>query len=218
MKLGMEDDASAEDYRRRIEAMLADTELPTLVSDYLAPEGPFAAVSFDTVGVNDPWRIREDDALAVSFLDTPIRPSAFREIVRQTPTIEASLMRISPGLCLWELKDSDPTFVAASELWALLKAIGGLGTTRVSKLLARKRPHLIPILDSRVQEFYGDTERFWMPLARALDDLDLRERIRALAPSYPEATLSTLRILDIAVWSHQRGVPPGTMADDDDIE
>lgn len=205
----MERDAHAQDYRRRIETMLADEELADLVSNYLDTRGSFAAVSFDTVGLNDPWRIREDDVLAVSFLDAPIRASAYREIVRRTPEIEGFLVRISPDLRLWEMKDSDPAFAAASELWTLLKNIGGLGTTRVSKLLARKRPHLIPILDLRVQEFFVDTESFWMPLAQALGDSELRGRIRSLAPAYPETTLSTLRILDIAVWNHQRGISLG---------
>lgn len=205
-----------DDYRNRIETMLEDEQLPTLVAEYLSPDGPFAAISFDTVGLNDPWRIREDDALAVAFLDTPIRASAYREIMRNTPRIEALLLRIPSAIRLWEVNESDAAYSAADDLWNLLREIPGLGTTRVSKLLARKRPHFIPILDSRVQEFYGDTKRFWMPLASVLADPGLRERVRALAPSYPEASLSTLRILDIAVWRHQRLVPPGTVTTDDE--
>lgn len=203
------------DYRERIERMLEDEQLPSLVAEYLSPDGPFAALSFDSIGLNDPWRIREDDVLAVAFLDTPIRASAYREIMRSYPQIEALLLMIPPTIRLWDVKESDAAYAAADDLWKLLKGISGLGTTRVSKILARKRPHFIPILDSRVQEFYGDTKRFWMPLASVLADSTLRERVRALAPSYPEESLSTLRILDIAVWRHQRLVPPGTVTTDD---
>lgn len=82
-----------------------------------------------------------------------------------------------------------------------------MGPTRVSKLLARKRPHLLPILDSRVREFYGDTSEFWAPLAAALRDANRRTAIDALVPNREERGLSLLRVLDIAIWMSGRQVP-----------
>lgn len=203
-------------YREAIEGMLQTDDLPDLVNQYFDEAGPFAGSTFDLVGVNDPWRFTTDDLLAVSFLDTPIRASAWRAMERQAQGIVGLLLGIDPDICLWELEGRSDSYVAADSLWSLLLNIHGMGVTRVSKLMARKRPQLIPILDSRVREFFGDTKGFWLSLGRVLQDDDLRRRVRSLAPNFSEAELSTLRILDVAVWRYQRGLPPGTSEDSDD--
>lgn len=203
-------------FRTAIEGMLRSQDISDLVAEYFDEESQFAGTSFDLVGTNDPWRFAPDDVLAVSFLDTPIRASSWRAMERQSGEIVSLLLRIDPELPLWELHEDSETFAASNELWDLLLGISGIGVTRASKLMARKRPHLIPILDRRVREFYGNTEKFWEPLGRVLEDEDLRNRIRALAPRYLESELSVLRILDVAVWRYQRGIPPGTVAGDED--
>lgn len=195
--------AVGERYGAAIDRLLVRADTAEMVSDYLNESSQFAAYSFDEVGTNRRDAITNDDVLAVSFLDAPIRASAYRLIVANSGVISQYLARIPAVLDLWHLKEGSTEHDNAVGLWRHLDAVPGMGPTRVSKLMARKRPRLIPILDERVREFFGhDTERFWMPLGHALKDENRRARIDALAPG--ARPLSILRLLDIAIWMSTR--------------
>src|SRR5690625_700709 len=99
---------------------------------------------------------------------------------------------------------------AAMDLWRLLRGKGrreydGMGPARVSKLMARKRPHLIPIRDSIVVRVAGFKDRdndweLWWQTLRENEELESQaERLRQAAKQ-PE--LSTLRVFDILLWYH----------------
>jgi hypothetical protein len=87
------------------------------------------------------------------------------------------------------------------------------GEVRASKLLARKRPQLIPIFDQVVGCVYGfNTSRgYWKWTHNILVTNDLEvvgqlSQIRGLASQQNPgiAEISMLRVLDVAVWmSHQ---------------
>lgn len=207
----------ADEFSRLIGGLLGDPDVERRVQTYLDPTGQYAATTFDLVGNNDPYKITEDDVLSVSFLDTPIRASAYRRMVNKAGEITDLLLRIDSSLCLWDLTETSDAYAAANELWVTLDAMPGMGRTRVSKLLARKRPHLIPIRDRRVDEFFGKTRSFWIPLAMALHDEALRVGIASLRPDGVDARLSILRLLDIAIWMTGRESPPGTASEADHI-
>lgn len=193
-----------ERYGAAIDRLVDRGDTDQRVADYLDTSSQFAAYWFDEVGTNPRDKIANDDVLAVSFLDAPIRASAYRRIIASGEAISGYLTGISVDLDLWRLKEGSTDYAQAVALWCHLDAIPGMGPTRVSKLMARKRPRLIPILDERVKEFFGhETEHFWMPLAHALKDDDRRDRIEALRPEGAER-LSLLRILDIAIWMSTR--------------
>lgn len=94
----------------------------------------------------------------------------------------------------------------ADELWHLLRAQPGLGPTKISKLLAAKRPHLLPIYDDVISSYLGTTSQtHWEDSWQALAASDIRERLEAIrsdaatqVPSVDE--LSLLRVLDIVAW------------------
>lgn len=179
-----------------------------LVAAYFDPAHGFAGALFDgldsdnLLGVNPPGRFTTDDIVAVSLLDVRFGPTAVRELLTCS-AIQAALAAIPENVPLWEVEDAD--FAAAEKLWALLRAINGVGRTRASKLLARKRPHLVPIVDSVIAKAWclqGDT---WRPLAATLSDSDLRQDIDALRPASVSIQVSTLRLLDVLTWmSHSR--------------
>jgi hypothetical protein len=103
------------------------------------------------------------------------------------------------------MRHEDETYLAASCLWDLLFKIPEMGMTRVSKLMARKRPRLVPIWDHRVDDFYGNPYWKWTPLSIALRDVSRRDRLsrlRVVAGAPPETSL--LRVLDVAIWSSSR--------------
>lgn len=72
-----------------------------------------------------------------------------------------------------------------------------------SKIMARKRPHLIPIEDSVVNRVIelgrGDSWRLWWEAFQAEGDY-LEERAKKLRAEIGRPELSTLRVFDVMLW------------------
>lgn len=175
------------------------------VEKYLDPYSNYAAFSFDVLGPNDPYAFDVSDLFALNFLDTPLRVAAYRKFQTERGEISALLGKIDVQTCLWQVKDvTNPAYEAANSLWyRFTEWRVGIGPTRASKLLARKRPHLVPILDRRVKAFYAQQRYsgYWLAMAEALRDEEVRVQIDALRPiGLDKSRLSLLRILDIAIW------------------
>lgn len=201
-------------YARQIRRLLDRPDVLRLVAEYLEPQGSYAARTFDELQPNPVGAFCSEDFLAVSFLDTPIKAATYRQLAAAQPQINQLLAKIDAERPLWKLDDL--TYAAATDLWDALIVFDGIGPTRASKLMARKRPHLIPILDNRVRKFYeARTDPFWWPLSRALSDPELLERLLALRVQAGARNLSVLRILDIAIWMGERN-PPGTVTTTDE--
>ena len=91
-------------------------------------------------------------------------------------------------------------------LYTALKSLDQAHYVRASKLLAAKRPGLVPIRDSVVEEFLGAGERWWSPY-RELVTLDgLADRVLELSPTVPP----TRRSFAESTWPFgwQASVPP----------
>lgn len=194
-----------------IEAILATSNVNDEVARYFDPDTGFAADTFNTVGDNDPFDLTESDLLAVSLLDTPLPPNAVRGLLGpDRGTFAHALHEIGPDLDLWD-PHSDQPRVAAATLWSWLHRYRGVGDTRAGKLLARKRPRLIPIIDSVVAAAIPARHmRYWDDLATALrQNPHLVDHIEALRPASLTRIVSTLRLLDVAVWMTQGGSGTG---------
>jgi hypothetical protein len=70
---------------------------------------------------------------------------------------------------------------------------------RASKLLAAKRPHLIPIRDSAVSELLRAGKKWWLPMLEVVSDEQIRTNIAELSKTVP-ADVSVLRRLDVILW------------------
>jgi hypothetical protein len=89
----------------------------------------------------------------------------------------------------------------------------GMGRTKTSKLLAAKRPHLLPVWDSVVAEALLGPKptstawwALWQERLRGGDGDELRHKVDALIKNVPEARhLSVLRTVDIVIWMRDRG-------------
>lgn len=123
------------------------------------PDGrpAYTGARFEAVGAfaDDPDMLAPADFVAVSMLsvDVPAQ-AAIRLLERDSSTLSALLSRIPADL---DIVDAEPEDLssrsAAGELWNVLRGgKDGLGRTTTSKLIAVKRPRLIPIWDSRVEE------------------------------------------------------------------
>lgn len=96
-------------------------------------------------------------------------------------------------------------FWAAWNLAHQCKHITAVGLT---KILHRKAPDLVPIMDSRIHEFFGhagDSRRSLRTILRIHDDMSRHEELVASwcnASVSGDLELKPLRAVDIAVWMH----------------
>lgn len=95
----------------------------------------------------------------------------------------------------------------ADRAWRLLKQCDGVGWVIAGKLLARKRPHLIPVYDDVVRCAYRTGKGFWSWLHDRLREQDgvIRHRLNKLRvdADLPES-VAALRILDVVFWMRHR--------------
>jgi Family of unknown function (DUF6308) len=156
-----------------------------------------------------------DDLLAVTMLNVAWPPLAVRWMFGDGQAeVEARLADLDPYRPLWEATDRD--LDVAGGLWTLLQEHYDVGPVIAGKFLARKRPHMIPVIDSVVIAAIGaPPHQYWLTLRECLRDGSVRSSIenlrRALprdASTLPSSLPSTLRLLDVAVWmrgSHSEG-------------
>lgn len=122
-----------------------------------------------------------------------------RHLLRQVPA-DAS---IADASATEELTPGGP----ADQLYGRIRSLSGMGKARTSKLLAVKRPHLIPIRDSVVERKLGAAELWWMPMRDAWTNGQLRSAIAAVRTACNgqlPAYVTDLRVLDVAIWMDGR--------------
>jgi hypothetical protein len=150
-----------------------------------------------------PW-----DFLAVSMLSVDVpAEAAIRLLERDAGNVQKSLSQIPADVDIVDVEvqtllGNSP----AGHLWDVLRqGRDRLGPTTTSKLLAAKRPRLLPIWDSFVGEATGlGTIGYWWKFQYVLND-DHRliwnwlGELRGLASNAPDS-VSELRILDVLLW------------------
>lgn len=138
--------------------------------------------------------ILETYAQRISELLSDIDPTLKLEEVRDEGDFETVLGKNSSAQALWDLlRRNNPE----AKRW-------NLGATTASKIMARKRPHLIPIDDSVVTRVIGrgtaSSWRMWRD--ELLADNYLVERADEIKEHVERTDLSTLRALDIVLWQY----------------
>jgi len=163
----------------------------------------FAGRYFDELQTNNVRAFTVGDLAAASLLDVRFGPHVVLELLEREEC-NTLLTDIPSDVPLWAATDEQlARNSAAWRLWTRLVSIPVVGTTRASKLLARKRPHLMPILDSVIIDaLHLEGLDGWLALRAALTPA-LRRRIDELAQAATDrgaARPSTLRLLDVATW------------------
>jgi len=208
-----------------------------LVQRYFASHasGPaFTGSLFNTWaggGELHPDVVTSDDLIAVQFLSMrPFSETIWRILEGQRREISAALSRIPQDATLWgppARVDADLAHAAAA--WEILRAIPGAGWVTAGKILARKRPNLVPVYDSVVRGVVGGGDAYWMslrswlgqrPSAGGCTNVDQLRAIRAEAGISADR-LPDLRVLDVVLWMTGRHKAPKEVllerdADEDD--
>jgi hypothetical protein len=162
---------------------------------------------------SDPNTLGPEDFLAVSMLSVNVpAKAAIRLLGRDAAIVSQLLSQIPTDV---DIVDADPQMLCAQspagQLWDVLRrSRDGLGPTTTSKLLAAKRPRLLPIWDSFVEQATGlGTIDYWSKFQFILIDDQrlvwewLRE-LRPLASNLP-TSIPELRILDVLLWMSVEG-------------
>jgi hypothetical protein len=156
-------------------------------------------------------RITVDDLVAVTLLSVNVPGDvalsllegglgeAVSEQLRRIPTD----VGIDQPAAAEHFADGSPARAA----WTLLRKPRGMGWVTTNKLLARKRPRLIPVYDNVVQCAFGRPDGLWKWLLGLFADGSgqLNERLLAArsAAGVP-AEVTPLRVLDVIAWMRHR--------------
>ncbi len=154
--------------------------------------------------MGDPNRFTATDILAVEALSVKVPPnSAAKLLDTEAEEFNALLRGIPADQDLWETDPSDlGEDSPALTLYHRLKGLYGVGPVTATKLLASKRPRLMPVIDSLVSEVLQPPGgKFWLPLRNQLADKERRKKIAEVVACAPD-NVTLLRRIDVAVWMH----------------
>ncbi|MGA5285456.1 DUF6308 family protein [Streptomyces griseoincarnatus] len=157
-------------------------------------------------------RITAEDLVAVQTLSVTVpAPVALDILEGRLGARLSGLLRAIPRDT--DMADAEAAVVAdgspADQAWHLLCEQYGVNWVIAGKVLARKRPRLLPVYDRIVRCAVGRPPSFWLALHAALreDDGAVHRQLLELrqAAGLPE-TVSALRVCDVAVWMNHRAL------------
>ncbi|MGA4669601.1 DUF6308 family protein [Propionibacteriaceae bacterium Y1923] len=204
----------------------AQEQAVAVLQRYFHPGGKFAGSRWDTF---DPSGTRAasantftaDDLMACSLLSAPMKEKAVVALLLdRRREFEVLLQDIGPDRDFITVETTEgPEYAPVRALYGALTSIDGIGQTRATKLLARKRPRLVPIVDDVIWEkVFNFAPYQWQPLHEALraDDCALWNRLislredAGLSPAVP-----VLRIFDVLAWMDGKGYSGTPVGSDD---
>jgi hypothetical protein len=168
--------------------------------------------AFDVSDPSGPASFGESDLRLANRDGARISGAEIAAILERRGAIERALQAIAPHASLAEVAISVP-WLPLRQLFDAFADIRGVGFSKMTKALHRKRPALIPILDSVVQKYLeGDDLGAQAPFGeRALGlvrgykrDLDSnRVPVRVVRQELARRghDLTEVRILDLLIWS-----------------
>ncbi|WP_052960193.1 DUF6308 family protein [Mycobacterium sp. EPa45] len=172
---------------------------------------PFTGRWFEEfAAIGDPNRFEASDLLAVEALSVTVPTEAGASLlVAESERFNSLLRDIPREQNLWEVSRLDVNVgSAADRLHAELRTLPGIEWVIAGKLMAAKRPKLIPILDNEVRNYLKPPKNlFWVAMHDELSDPARREVIAEACQAAP-AHVSLLRRMDVALWrAARRGAP-----------
>ena len=140
-----------------------------------------------------------EDLVAVSLLSVNVPPRAALYLLDDpSGDVGANLCAIPTNVELVNAKDEH--LAAADRLWDKIRSLDGVGRTKTSKLMARKRPKLCPVQDAVTMAALGKPTRFTEPLRDKLC-CGLHTKLVGLGrESGIPSEVTALRVLDVLLW------------------
>jgi len=164
---------------------------------------PFTGRWFDEFSrLGDPNRFESSDIVAIEALSVTVpTEGAASLLLTDTERFNARLEGIPRNKNIWEIPLSElEDGSQADQLHAELRTLRGIDWVVAGKLLAAKRPKLIPILDNEVNSFLQPPKKaFWVSMHDELSETQRRQAISEVCDVAPEH-VSLLRRIDVALW------------------
>ena len=191
-----------------IHTFIDDDRATHLLSKYYG--GRYTGSRFDIahqLKSPDPNRFTAHDIAAVATLSVPLAGSAVVGLIEREDRLTELLREVPHDIDLADA--SDDVIEAVFAVQRELDVVNGIGHVTRSKLLAHKRPRLVPIRDRHVLTALIDRHsgEFTQPLRNALlADGSIAERLGVVQQQacIPQP-ISTLRTLDVIVWMATHG-------------
>jgi hypothetical protein len=172
---------------------------------------PFSGRFFHVLADRDrPNEITERDIVAVSTLGVtiPAPVSIWLLSDEGRATVTEQLTPIPSDVDIWDAGD---LLAEGRELWSLWDVLktaswplpdpgNGMGRTKISKLLAAKRPRLVPIYDSVLEQLLPPVSNYWTAFQRALSDEKLLVNLAVAAMGEAPEGAPLLRKIDAMLW------------------
>ena len=205
-------------------AMLRNADFSTcLVKRYLATDAEgrarYSGAHFERIGgggdrpdVADLFTA--EDLLAITMLSVRIEGYPALEVLHyQADTLNGLLAQIPRDVALQD-PEAEVHIAKDGPAWRLWGAIcdieprpetNRIGPIAAGKLLARKRPHLLPVYDSRIKKVLSRPRvdnQWWHDLHVMLKtDHKLVQELESVRDRVPDAgDMSLLRIFDVMCW------------------
>jgi hypothetical protein len=199
------------EFARCIRQHLAGVEYERATASLRTYCQSFTGRWFQALTDRSPNRVTANDIVAVSMLgvDVPAPVSAWLLREEGERTVTTHLRMIEPCAIWDDRADLSPDGHAWS-LSNLLRERHGMGRTTTAKLLAAKRPDMIPVYDSYVARALGidgDNDwQLWQTTLSSPSGNDIRDTAAQLRDEAgADASVSVLRTLDIIVWMRHHG-------------
>ncbi len=152
--------------------------------------------------LSDPMHLDANDVAAAATLSVPLEGRVVAGLFEKAADFD-ELLAAAPlrSVTLWDVDDSALDEDAPlAQAYRLLRSIPGVGKVTASKLLACKRPDLVPIRDRVVEQLLGAGDAWWRPWRDVVADETLRTTIESITPDVVPAGTSMLRRLDVILW------------------
>lgn len=184
--------------------------------DYCAPRGDglgpvFTGSQFESLekSASLPDQIGTADLLAVTMLGVNVPGEASLRILdTDSEEIHQLLSAIPTDVDFIDATEILHRGQAAWNLWTIIDSYDDVGPTITSKIMARKRPALIPVQDSVIRKALGYRQGmgdFWAHLRALLSGYDFKAAMRTIRDQAAvERQFSDLRVFDIVVWMDHR--------------
>jgi hypothetical protein len=188
----------------RIDTIVENAAAADLIAAFFDRARPFDGDLMHTLPGNPPYEVTLEDLYAITGLEVRVRAKGVRSLLQDDNVRERTarlLRKIAVDEDIWEgsadFSDGGP----ASQLWSFLQELPGVGSVTANKILCRKRPRLLPIVDSVIVEQVNAPEgTYWDVFRTYLADNARRRTVEALRPASLNPLVPTLRILDVVIW------------------
>jgi hypothetical protein len=175
---------------------------------------------YDQVQVAHDDVLTEADVRVANAMIARMSPGVIAGIVARAPSINAALRAIPPEASLTTAENEIP-WDALARLMEAIHGIPQVKLARQTKVLHKKRPALIPILDSVVTTYLRRVDRLVRTADAAPDAVELmRSYKRELDANLPAITalqgelsargihLTECRLLDLFLWAYSGTYTP----------